>query len=103
MPYSLQAAEFRQQLSCSYILQLLLINIQRKSRNRVNKLIEYRQMKMDISADKRYTNAVFYVLNIIKDKLLFDLEQKQEVDYILDCNVKMSSTQFLGHRFDILL
>lgn len=44
-------------------------------------------MKIYISAEKKYTNAVFYVLNRIKDKLLFDSEHKQVVDYMLNLNV----------------
>ena len=56
-------------------------------------------MKMDISAGKKYTNAVFYVLNIIKDKLLFDPEQKQVVDYELDCNIKSQTVPgFMDER-----
>lgn len=45
-------------------------------------------MNNNTSAEKRYNNAIFYVLNIIKGKLLFDPDKKQEVNYELDCNVK---------------
>lgn len=43
---------------------------------------------MDISADKKYNRATFYVLNKIKNDLLFDPEQKWIVDYYLDLNIK---------------
>lgn len=46
------------------------------------------KMNNNISADKRYTNAVVYVLNKIKDKLLFDPEYKQIVTYNLNLNIK---------------
>lgn len=45
-------------------------------------------MKINISPDKKYANAVVYVLNRIKDKLLFDSENKQIVDYALNLNIK---------------
>lgn len=45
-------------------------------------------MKINISTDKKYIRAVFCILNRIKDKLRYDPEHKQIVDYMLDLNVK---------------
>lgn len=45
-------------------------------------------MNNNVTAEKRYINAVFYVLNIIKDQLLFDAEHKRVIDYYLDTNIK---------------
>lgn len=90
---------FRQLLNCNDILHLFTHKDPTIIRYGTSKLIEYRQMKMDISADQRYTDAVFYVLNRIKDKLLFDPEQKQVVDYELDCNIKSQPEPgFMGER-----
>jgi hypothetical protein len=46
------------------------------------------KIKIDTSADNKYTEAMLYVLNKIKEKLLFDPENKQIVDYSLNLNIK---------------
>jgi hypothetical protein len=43
---------------------------------------------MNMQADKKYTRAIFVVLNKIKIKLRFDLEQKNIVDYYFDLNIR---------------
>ena len=45
-------------------------------------------MKINTSADNKYTEAIIYVLNRIREKLLFDPENIQMVDYMFDLNIK---------------
>lgn len=60
-------------------------------------------MKINIPADKKYNDAVFYVLNRIKDKLLFDPESKQTIDYLFNVNIKWRAGLGLMEERAILL
>lgn len=57
---------------------------------------------MNVSADKKYIRAVFYVLNRIKSKLMFDPERKSIADYMLDLNIERASTLGLMEERAIL-
>lgn len=55
-------------------------------------------MKMNIPADRKYSNAIFYVLNKIKDKLLLNSENKQIIDYMFDINIKRAEPGLIEER-----
>lgn len=55
-------------------------------------------MKINTLADDKYTNAVFYILNKIKGKLLLNLQNKQIVDYMFDLNIKRVGPSFIEEK-----
>lgn len=59
-------------------------------------------MKINIPADKKHINAVFFVLNRIKYELLFDSEKKQIIDYMFDLNIKRQAELSLMEERAIL-
>lgn len=59
-------------------------------------------MNLKISADRKYATAVFYVLNRIKDKLLFDPQGNQVIDYMFNLNIKLRPGPGLMEEREIL-
>lgn len=53
---------------------------------------------MTISADKTYSRAIFYVLNKIKDSLIFNPEGNQIADYYFDISVGRKTLGFMKEK-----